>query len=116
MVHFCLDGDVDARVYVHGDGYPNGEHGMLARLNRFFDRVIFETPNDTRFDDPEYLAARFIVWYSQIDGADMPYEPHLDFTGIGVAADDHDDIEYIYTVQCGRADDDTLPQVTVREV
>ena len=81
---------------------------MEPELQRFFDAVEADTP-DTRFDTPEYLAAKYVVWkakqlavrYSWEDGKmTTPPSNPLDFLGLGVCTKDHGDIEYIYTVHC----------------
>jgi hypothetical protein len=68
-----------------------------ADLGRFFDAVKAQT-KDTRFDDPEYLAAKFVVWQAG-ENAYNPEHP-LDFLSIGVASGLHGDEEYEYQVIC----------------
>ena len=98
-----------SKVYIHSDGYPDGEHGIPARLETFFDDVKAQT-SDTRFNDPSYLAAKFVVWIANND-ARKGY--HLDFTGVGVVIKDPEDIEYSYFVDCSVAG---RPEVTFIEV
>jgi hypothetical protein len=105
-IHFT-DGHsktVQANIYRHSDGYPEA---VLPDLEKFFGAVEDQT-SDTRFGDPEYLAAKFVVWEATKD-----YEyrsgARLDFLGVGVVTQDAGDAAYIYTVKCagpGR------PQVT----
>lgn len=95
-IHFTYGDDVCANVYRHSDGYPDGKHGVPADLEKFFKAVEKET-TDHRFDDPEYLAAKFIVWQA----GEYSGEPgSLDFISLGVCTEDHGDVAYIYTVDC----------------
>lgn len=83
-----------AKVYRHDDGYPEG---VEPDLEQFFDAVRDQT-NDTRFNDPSYLAAKFVVWQANINGrGNQP----LDFRGLGVILENPSDIEYEYFVDCG---------------
>lgn len=64
------EGDEDvAAVYLHWGGAEN-----LERLEQFFDADMQNENHDNRFSDPEYLAARFVVWVSGPTG-----------NGVGVA-------------------------------
>lgn len=101
-------GKVSAIVYRHLDGYPDG---FLPDFEEFLDEVEKQAPNDTRFNDPEYLAAKYVVWQAmQYGGGDR----YLDFLSVGVTTQDPADIEYRYTIWCdmrgGR------PQVTYEKV
>ena len=111
MIHFNYGKEIAANVYVHYDGYPDGDNGMLAQLKRFFAAVKRNT-KDRRFDHPEYLAAKFIVWYTQ-DGAEETLKVHpLEFLGIGPAMIDHEDVEYIYTLDCQKGNNEKPPHVS----
>jgi len=103
----------EAIVYRHSDGYPGGETGVLADMQRFFGAVEEEAPGDTRFHDPSYLAAKFVVWQARENnrysfthqsprtaGVAAP-EGSLAFLGVGVVMQDPGDIEYRYHVRCG---------------
>jgi len=107
-IHFTYMGEVEANVYRHCDGYPEGESGVPADLARFFADVESQT-KDTRFGDPAYLAAKFIVWQAGEYAAD---KAPLDFIGLGVMTEDAGDGAYTYTVECGPARDGTRPVVT----
>jgi hypothetical protein len=109
-VHFTYadENKPTAIVYRHSDGYPEG---LGKDLEKFFDAVEAQT-SDTRFDDPSYLAAKFVVW--QADQYTVKYdrsspEPKetkgnmLDFLSVGIVMSDPGDIEYRYTVKCGHA-------------
>ena len=112
-IHFCdpHDDDPCANIYRHSDGYPDGNSGVPADMERFFDAVLEQCPSDTRFGDPEYLAAKFLVW-SAIDGAERQARMNekfgdgdgslkpLDFLSISPCVHDHGDIEYVYKVTC----------------
>ncbi len=96
-VHFqCEDQQTEAIVYRHCDGYPES---LGKDLKQFFVDVEGQT-RDTRFNDPTYLAARFVVWqaarYAQ---ADRP----LAFIGVGVYMADPDDIAYRYRIICNKS-------------
>lgn len=95
-IHFvsAKGGDVEANIYRHCDGYPDG---VLPDLARFFAAVRAQT-SDTRFDDPEYLAAKFIVW--QADQRRNNTKGLLDFISVAPCVVDHLDIEYVYEVAC----------------
>lgn len=112
-INFTVAGSdkVWAKVYRHYDGDLAPES-----LRSFFRDVRKQTgegdrTGDTRFGDPEYLAAKYVVW--QAHRYATPGKP-LAFTGVGVLAQDPGDIAYIHTVAC--ADRDTDPVVTSREV
>jgi hypothetical protein len=119
--HF-QDGDREvAIIYRHSDGYP-GAAG--ADLLKFFDEVQRQT-SDTRFDDPSYLAAKYVVFlagqfahtYGKLPNGEYGYtksEP-LDFLSVGVLMSDPSDIEYRYRVDCSKRVDDR-PRVIVQEV
>lgn len=111
----------EAIVYRHSDGYPDC---MLPALTEFFEAVEAQT-SDTRFTDPSYLAAKWVVWLAdqytnhQVwNGKD--YTPvkgdMLDFLGVGVVTEDPDDIEYRYTVHCDQKDDAGRPVVTFEDL
>jgi hypothetical protein len=96
-IHFQYNGHTEAIVYRHSDGYPGGEYGVLADLRRFFDEVEAQT-NDTRFSDPPYLAAKFVVWQAEENSDNSDPEINLDFLGVGVVLEDPGDIEWRYFV------------------
>lgn len=108
QVAFCCDTNDyrlhDALVCRHCDGYPEG---MGNDLLRFFADVkkANEKYGDTRFDDPEYLAARFIVWqhleYAKSESREERGEDNpLMILGGGVTRELHLDIAYLYVVVC----------------
>ena len=101
-----------AMVYQHSDGYPDGEHGVPAVLQRFFEAVEGDT-SDTRFGDPTYLAAKFIVWATQAGRAQQAEfrkrigsasrdtkDGPLNFLGYGVTQQIPGDVAYVYFVDC----------------
>lgn len=107
-VHFS-HGSLDAAaVYRHYDGYPDEDSGMLHTLATFFAAVQAQT-KDWRFNDPSYLAAKYVVWQANEYQKGQP----LDFLGVGVVLTDPGDIEYRYTVDCSRLDARGYPTVTV---
>jgi hypothetical protein len=107
-IHFVADGITYANLYIHYDSYPSNR---VPELKEFFHAVKNQT-NDTRFNDPEYLAAKFVVWYSQTGLREGSPSPSLDFLGIGVCVEDHGDIDYIYEVHCDTLNDEGVPEIT----
>ena len=108
-IHFSDGDDIAANVYRHHDGYPEG---VLPDMQRFFKLVESDSPHDTRFDDPEYLAAKFIVWQA----SENSRGPRLAFTGVSPCVADHGDIEHVYNVDCSHFDVDGHPSVTTTPV
>ena len=105
-IHFeNADGQAQAIIYRHSDGYPEG---VGKDLERFFAACteLEGTYSGPRFGDPTYLAAKWIVWDSQINRD--RWRASLDFLGIGVVLTDPGDIEYRYHVRC------VAPRPTVR--
>lgn len=104
-------GDLEpsAGVYVHSDGYPEGENGRLEDLERFFTAAEIQT-TDTRFYDPEYLAARYLVFKAREFAKDPARRP-LNFLSVGVTLNPHMDEEYRYSVLCHRPRPDGRPTV-----
>jgi len=104
-IHFHANGNAmpSSIVYRHSDGYPED---VLPDLDRFFSEVENQT-TDTRFGDPSYLAAKFVVW--QAGERAYPAKP-LAFLGVGVVLADPGDIEYRYHLECSY--DDARPVVT----
>jgi len=110
---------VEARIYRHSDGYPEG-HG--ADLRRFFHAVESQT-SDTRYGDASYLAAKLVVHLARafasaptiVDGQ-YEYVSHadsrpLDFLSLGICSQDPGDIEYVYVLDCGNPDEAGRPSV-----
>ena len=117
--HFVgYGGRLEAIIYRHSDGYPEG-HG--ADLPRFFADVEEQT-GDTRFGDPSYLAAKLVVWLSRefassYDAEKGEFVSHanerpLAFLSVGVCQEDPGDIEYRYVVDCEKFDSRGRPTVT----
>jgi len=111
-VHFQEDDRDVAIIYRHSDGYPEG---LGADLETFFSEVQ-ETTKDTRFYDPSYLAAKWVVWdasqHSQFASYPEGKKSPLQFLGVGVCLQDPADIEYRYLVNCNGG----RPKVKVEEV
>lgn len=122
-INFGEGTQVEAKIYRHCDGYPEGDNGVLADLQRFFADVESQT-KDTRFGDPSYLAAKFVVWQAY-ENANVGYTgplPHragtpnrLDFLSLGIMAKDPSDIEYRYFVDSGKLDEKGRPTVRQRK-
>jgi hypothetical protein len=101
MINFADDCGVRAKLYRHCDGYPGkvdgAEFGVLPDLRQFCADVEEQCDGDNRYRDPEYLAAKFVVWQAQRNARS---ERPLQFLSLGVAMHDHGDIEYTYTLHC----------------
>lgn len=68
---FCdEDGDAVAHVYDHWAA--DNEACAEKKLQAFFDAVQEQCP-DTRFTDPSYLAAKFVVWRAGIYAVSETY-------------------------------------------
>jgi len=95
--HFKDNGADVAIIYRHGDGYPDG-HGtdLLAFLKEC------AKLRDPRFGDPSYLAAKLVVYLA--NAFRSPQAPLLEFISVGVVMEDPEDIEYMYTVDCGEGE------------
>lgn len=110
-IHFSQSGKPVATVYRHWDSSPKT---MVADLATFFDAVEKQCGGDTRFGDPSYLAAKFVVWQAG-RYAREPSSP-LAFLGVGIlgAGEVTGDAEYVYDVACN--DSDARPVVTHRRL
>ena len=94
------------KIYKHCDGYPNGEHGVLATLQPFVDFFLAK-----RGWDSEYLLAQIVREFARADAADMVerleseegdrygFADMYRTTGWGLGLEYHGDIEYLYTVK-----------------
>jgi hypothetical protein len=106
----ALNAQVEARIYRHSDGYPDGPSGIAAEFERFFTAVEHDT-DDHRYSDAEYLAAKFLVWavlaakraegYAWRKANPPKKDGPLNFLGYGVSQADHGDVAYVYFVDCG---------------
>ena len=112
-VHFNACGTTCANIYVHSDGYPDGPHGIPERISRFYQELESQT-KDTRYSDPEYLAAKFLVW--QASQYARNEKAPLGFLSVAPCVEDHGDIEYVYTVDCETLDQSGRPTVTWKKV
>jgi hypothetical protein len=95
-----------ARCYRHWDGDPDT---MGQDLRAFF-TAVKEGASDTRFSDPAYLAAKYIVWQAAVYAADK--SKPLDFLSVGVCIDDPGDLSYKYFVECQCDPSTGFPTVT----
>jgi hypothetical protein len=108
-IHFLgYEGKVEANLYRHSDGYPEA---MVPDIYQFFADVQEQT-NDRRFDDPCYLAAKFVVW--QANETRRGGGGFLNFLGVGVVLEDAGDGEYVWEIDCLKHDAEGLPIVTGR--
>lgn len=123
VINFSYGTSVHAKVYRHSDGYPDTKHGVLADLEKFFTAVKKQT-NDTRFGDPTYLSAKYVVWQADqnakkytMGAKGMTYKKaqKLDFLSVGICIENPGDIEYEYNVNCEATGANGNPVVTYRE-
>ena len=125
-----------AIVYRHCDGYPTVAGVDLCK---FITRC--KALKDSRLDDPSYLAGRYMVFLAEMYATDgmfqspdgklhkhipldkpedekwkyvnIPRKNRLNFISAGIVMEDPGDIEYRYTVDCGKQDpkDPKRPEV-----
>lgn len=113
FVH-ALNAKPTAIVYRHSDGYPSGAG---ADLFEFIDRC--SKLRDSRFTDPSYLAAKYVVFLAEMfnhtyDSAIGDYRPNgdrLEFISVGVCDEDPGDIEYRYVLVCDGSGPNHAPLV-----
>lgn len=96
----------NAIIYRHSDGYPDGEHGVLASLLPLVKDFMLH-----RGPDPEYLTAQIIAdqikrhhdWFENWEKRfNAPLQREYRYIGFGVEAWGgllHGDIEYLYIVK-----------------
>ena len=110
-IHFHFPGEraAEAIVYRHHDGYPDG----LGKDLKAFVQAVKDQTDDTRFDDPAYLAAKWIVYDALHHSNAMFEDPPkpLKFLSVGIVRTDPDDIAYRYHVVC-----DGTPKITHEHV
>ena len=95
-INFAYGENIVATIYRHHDGYPDSDYGVLNSLKKFFTDVELQT-HDTRFTDPSYLAAKFVVWQANEYSKSGKM---LDFLSLGVCNKDPGDIDFRYVVNC----------------
>lgn len=84
----------DGAVYIHWDGYPQD---ILELWLSFREDVEKKQPNDTRFGDSAYIAARFVAFLTRRQWPENDYG-----LGIGIANPKHDYGQvYTYEVKDG---------------
>jgi hypothetical protein len=114
-INFGEGRSATAKVYRHCDGYPDGPHGVLADLDRFFSEVEEQCEgkgySGTRFGDAAYLAAKYVVWQAN---ENRNGRATLDFLSVGILNRDPGDIEFTYFVNCGKRDNRGRPEVRHR--
>ena len=99
-------------MYRHSDGFPETAGVDVLKFLQKIDKNIL----DKRFDDPNYLAARFVVFLAQQFNKHYDFNTRksvknkspLDFISVGVVMEDPSDIEYRYEVNC---DNNLIPEV-----
>jgi hypothetical protein len=87
-----------AIIYRHSDGYPEVAG---VDIHKFFDEC--GKLNDSRFTDPSYLAAKYVVFLADIFNTkwnSVTGDSKLQFLSVGVMCSDPGDIEYRYVIDC----------------
>lgn len=122
-----------AKVYRHSDGYPDAVLPDLAEFFRAVREQCEGTMFGTRFNDPSYLAAKYVVWQArqntrygqQIENEDgervygfnlEPDDPRLDplaFGNLGIITEDPGDIEHTYWIDCSSGSDGGVGDFTL---
>ena len=112
-VHFMQNGEAEAKIYRHSDGYPEGlGQDLLEFLQELKTNVT-----DNRFTDAGYLAAKWVVRDATMNREYANGESHdLNFLGVGVVSQDPTDIEYRYEVLCDDFDTAGLPKVMMYDL
>ena len=112
-----------AIIYRHDNGYPEGAGCDLIS----FLKQCKALP-DSRLSDPPYLAAKYVVFLADMynssweldevtrERKQIRHESKLDFLSVGILPEDPGDIEYRYTVDCGKIGKNGLPEVKCFEV
>lgn len=95
-----------AMIYRHSDSYPEGAG---VDLYKFLGRV--GKLDDSRFCDPSYLAAKYVVFLAEIFSVEYdwssspvttrPKSDRLDFLSVGIQNTVPSDVEFIYHLYCG---------------
>ena len=103
--HFKDNYGTVAIIYRHSDGYPSCAG---REIKEFLEEV--SKLDDTRFNDPAYLAAKYVVFLSAKFNVDYDFgkdgytitrkDNPLDFLSVGILDKDPDDIEYRYHIVC----------------
>lgn len=100
IVHFTDGTKPIASVYDHW-GADNPEDAF-ALIERFYEAVEEQT-TDSRYGDPSYLAAKFLVWRAH-EYTTGPYRKGtlLDFLSVGIfpTGKEPGDVECILTLAC----------------
>ena len=94
LIHFRENKKIFATIYRHYDGYPEE---VLNNLEQFLDAVEKQCI-DRRFNDPTYLAAKFVVW--QADQYTDDKSKPLDFLSVGVVTPESLAGDYYYYLDC----------------
>jgi hypothetical protein len=102
-------------VYLHWGGPPDV---MAETFSEFFERVERDAGDDTRYTDPQYLAARFVV-FASVECGDAADPGALGFTGVGITASTVISAltagSYTYAIDCSGTSFRLRPKVLVDE-
>jgi len=114
VINFCDGGVTMSKVYRHYDGYPEA---VKPDLQQFFKDVKAQT-QDTRFSDPIYLSAKFVVWQANQNNRSHANGEvkMLDFLGVGPCVENPGDIEFEYFLDCSNLTSKGLPKIKTLEI
>ena len=103
VIRFGDNGGAVAGIYQHYEGSPEV---VRQNMSAFFEAVKEQCPRDTRFGDPSYLSARYIVWQAAKFARN---NKALDFRSLGIVPADSTE-SWTYDVAC--VDEEAFPVVT----
>lgn len=114
VTSFCHKNRVVANIYRHYDGFPSTAG---VDIKNFLQQVAVEV-NDTRFTDPSYLAAKYVVFLADLfhDGGVNNNLSKFNFLSVGIVQDIPGDVEYLYKVDCSNIDANGFPVINAYRV
>jgi hypothetical protein len=86
------------RIHASVHKWHNGGPEVMAEMLAHFIGEVQQQAGSARFTEPDLLAARFVVFASQVDAPDDASP--LAFTGLGVWTSEPGDIEYRWYLDC----------------
>jgi hypothetical protein len=86
------------RIHASVHKWHDGEPEVMAEMLTQFIEEVQQQAAFPRFTEPDLLAARFVVFASQVDA--RPGDAPLSFSGLGVWTSEPGDIEYRWYLDC----------------
>ena len=114
VIAFCDGNKPAAYIYDHWGG--DNPKDARKTLKDFLDAVEAQCEGDTRFDNPQYLAAKYVVWRAARYAEPAAFgrlaeskEPQpLNFLSLGIMRNQNDiDMECLAHVHCKSAESAT---------